>query len=1376
MTSGGFVQMAGVGTAVPDENSVDTTIHQPLKADFYDPSPLAVYDYVDAIDFGWDNTGETLEFENMQTPGPDYATIQGTWDDDFSHYGYWLDQDYSFEDVDPNYPIEYLVIDIPATPTAPIQVSVSFGYSYSTSGEIVEQGVYWIEIPQFLRGIGPKLHFAAHAFSPIIVTISQMYICLDVTNVAPAIVCNDHPPEVVRNAHRNVSWSITDPYNIAPSANYKVWYMPVLPPGFFMDDITYETGDASSFLLPHIIDLACISTHWISQYDYYDDFRLGGWIFVIEATDGYESTELRFFVQVVPEPPLLWETPIDGQYMLFGPDCALLNISYYTEGYDRVDLYLNDYLVSTNASTGEVTATIDLDTLYESLHLDGTVVADLRGYVGDTMIKEVSHTFTFGRILSSVLDILEQNTTTIGEQLYFILHDPNGDNSYSSFSQTSKVTMGVNLEITSNSGDKWEIGYAPELDGISPSMSFSLESSASSGVEFDLAYDITDMYSLTSSKISDDRNFIGPGFGDIYIGEGWVLNWCLKQIITTYANGTTSYSKPLLQYGILKDATLICSDSHAPPEWQALNPVHNDYQGVQWSGTNLGPFGGWGGEEYTASHTVTQTASVTRSFSFTISEETEAKVEVSGFSIGRTISTSLETKNTVTNGFENEFCVSYSIYDEEGNDFIAMERGIDLTYGTYIFRTVPDVCETSYPLEYNTLDHEAPIFPDMPSCTQEIVHGTDAPLITGQITDEGGVQLARVYYSLDGGVIWDFQALTEQQGNLGNWEGHLPPAPRGTTVLWYLKAWDLVGNSSIKKNAYNDYFTYTVVNSPPTVQILGPTGGEIFRETCPITWDAIDVDNDALTFDLLYNIANTGWHYIAQGITGTAFYWDVSDMPFSENYAIKIVASDDQEGIAEDLTRVAFEIDDVPSISHPADISYIENDGSAHYISWTITDNHAVNPTYRILVDGVQKRTGTWQSGSTDININAGGFSEGIYRVLLEVNEEGYIVNDEVFLWVLKQEEVETPLNTVGGADLEGQTNYGGVPLGDSGLIIQEISTITPDSTVITSGLWETNPTSGTAPFDDLSATYFAIDTTTPENIVFDDPNNPFIVLVPLPLSFDNETDSLIIMTWDETLNQWGPAAFAYSINEEDWTASIQIEHLSLFMLAVNNPEDMALYRLTLLVDKVTHSSPSIWSCINNQQAMLDKLAEVSTLATNGNYLGAYGKLLHDIKPKLTSKKVDENGYIWGNGVFNNPWITDSAAQTLFSSTIDDVLRYFFDIGADETLALIEKARAEASVLLSDVTLIENDLLQLVLEWTIGSARENFNAAWHLYVSDHSKLAEVRIYIADCQVTISGFVVKIGAYLGAIPEDLAKDLEINLAEIDADIITLLALL
>jgi len=67
-------------------------------------------------------------------------------------------------------------------------------------------------------------------------------------------------------------------------------------------------------------------------------------------------------------------------------------------------------------------------------------------------------------------------------------------------------------------------------------------------------------------------------------------------------------------------------------------------------------------------------------------------------------------------------------------------------------------------------------------------------------------------------------------------------------------------------------------------------------------------------------------------------------------------------------------------------------------------------------------------------------------------------------------------------------------------------------------------------------------------------------------------------------------------------------------------------------------------------------LEEVKVLILSGEYSEAYDKLLHDIKPKLTGLKVDEEGNPWGNGIFNNPWVTDSALQAELGIGLDALL------------------------------------------------------------------------------------------------------------------------
>lgn len=77
----------------------------------------------------------------------------------------------------------------------------------------------------------------------------------------------------------------------------------------------------------------------------------------------------------------------------------------------------------------------------------------------------------------------------------------------------------------------------------------------------------------------------------------------------------------------------------------------------------------------------------------------------------------------------------------------------------------------------------------------------------------------------------------------------------------------------------------------------------------------------------------------------------------------------------------------------------------------------------------------------------------------------------------------------------------------------------------------------------------------------------------------------------------------------------------------------------------------------NRKNAMVQKIDEAIALCQTGEYAECYDKLLHDIKPKLTGLKEDEEGNPFGNGVFNNPWVEDPALQDDFEDIINPILQ-----------------------------------------------------------------------------------------------------------------------
>ena len=78
------------------------------------------------------------------------------------------------------------------------------------------------------------------------------------------------------------------------------------------------------------------------------------------------------------------------------------------------------------------------------------------------------------------------------------------------------------------------------------------------------------------------------------------------------------------------------------------------------------------------------------------------------------------------------------------------------------------------------------------------------------------------------------------------------------------------------------------------------------------------------------------------------------------------------------------------------------------------------------------------------------------------------------------------------------------------------------------------------------------------------------------------------------------------------------------------------------LNSKIQESLDKCWRkpLDNRKVAINNKLNELKTLISSNYFNDAYDKLLHDIKPKLTGLKTGENENTWGNGVFNNPWVT----------------------------------------------------------------------------------------------------------------------------------------
>lgn len=77
------------------------------------------------------------------------------------------------------------------------------------------------------------------------------------------------------------------------------------------------------------------------------------------------------------------------------------------------------------------------------------------------------------------------------------------------------------------------------------------------------------------------------------------------------------------------------------------------------------------------------------------------------------------------------------------------------------------------------------------------------------------------------------------------------------------------------------------------------------------------------------------------------------------------------------------------------------------------------------------------------------------------------------------------------------------------------------------------------------------------------------------------------------------------------------------------------------LIEKIIESPEDCWRkpAQNRKDTMINKLTSLQDLILQELFEEAYNKTLHDIKPKLTALKTDENEEPWGNGTFKQAWV-----------------------------------------------------------------------------------------------------------------------------------------
>lgn len=198
----------------------------------------------------------------------------------------------------------------------------------------------------------------------------------------------------------------------------------------------------------------------------------------------------------------------------------------------------------------------------------------------------------------------------------------------------------------------------------------------------------------------------------------------------------------------------------------------------------------------------------------------------------------------------------------------------------------------------------------------------------------------------------------------------------------------------VGQNTAPDSVLVTVVDGTnPTID--SPVDRDVVEETSgnQITWSPYDIHPSS------YEVYQEGVH-----VKSGAWNSSLETITFSVDglslgvYNVTVVVYDTSSRTAKDTVFVTVYDGTLPVVDHPADIDYPDGD-TGYSIIWSPSDQHPVS--YQILREGVQVKSGTWNSSSETMTISVDGLSIGSYNyTIVLVDVGGLSVTDEVIVTV----------------------------------------------------------------------------------------------------------------------------------------------------------------------------------------------------------------------------------------------------------------------------------------------------------------------------------------------------------------------------------------
>ena len=154
----------------------------------------------------------------------------------------------------------------------------------------------------------------------------------------------------------------------------------------------------------------------------------------------------------------------------------------------------------------------------------------------------------------------------------------------------------------------------------------------------------------------------------------------------------------------------------------------------------------------------------------------------------------------------------------------------------------------------------------------------------------------------------------------------------------------------------------------------------------------------------------------------------------------------------------------------------------------------------------------------------------------------------------------------------------------------------------------------------------------------------------------NNQFNFIIFNYWIMEFGMHNIEIEVWDADEDRLNDSLYSKICGTFDISLEDMKQYVSWEDEQLINEILSSPNVFWREENYKAAMINKLEELKELISENRFEEAYNKLLHDIKPKLTGFKTDEDEIPWGNGIFKIGWVVNDNLQELFRLSCNKML------------------------------------------------------------------------------------------------------------------------